>query len=59
MFVDSEEALLALNVEISEEFIARRVAVMKSSKQWIATDYKQAKGVLNNLVICASKVLCL
>jgi hypothetical protein len=33
MFVDSEEALLALNVEISEEFIARRVAVMKSSKQ--------------------------
>jgi hypothetical protein len=44
MFPDCEEAVLAANVEISEDFIARRVSIMKSSKQWVWWE----KGVVNN-----------
>jgi len=39
MFLDCEEALLAVNVQISEDLISIRVFVMKSSKQWVTGDY--------------------
>jgi hypothetical protein len=44
MFLDCEEAVLAANVEISEDFIARRVSIMKSSKQWVRGE----RGAVNN-----------
>jgi len=59
MFLDCEEALLVANVEISEDFIPRRVSIMKSSKQWVTADYKRVKGVVNNLIRCVSNVLTL
>lgn len=57
MFLDCEEALLAAYMEISEDFIPRRVSIMKSSKQWVTADYKRVKGVVNNLIIRVSNVL--
>jgi hypothetical protein len=56
MFLDCEEALLAANVEISEDLIPRQVSIMKSSKQCVTADYKRVKGVVNNLIICACNV---
>lgn len=59
MLLDCEEALLTANVEISEDFIPRRVSIMKSSKQWVTADYKRVKGVVYNSIRCASNVLSL
>jgi hypothetical protein len=56
MVFGCEEALLASNVQISEDFIARSPSVMKSLKQWVTADYKHVKGILNNLIKCASNV---
>jgi hypothetical protein len=43
MFLDCEEAVLAANVEVSEDFIASRVSIMKSSEQWVRWERESSK----------------